>query len=105
MAQAVGVWAEQLGHRVQYLTYTGFEDLERERPRDIDVVFLSAFTQAAYLAYALASLYRSEGVVTVLGGPHARAYAADACRCFDYVVGLADKALIDDLLRECAPGA
>jgi hypothetical protein len=103
MPQAVGVWAEQLGHSVEYVIYTGFEDLRRELPREVDIVFVNAFTQAAYLAYAIANLYRGQGVVTVLGGPHARAYPEDAGDYFDYVIGLADQALIADLLADFAP--
>jgi len=103
MPQAVGVWAQELGCRVHYAVYTGFEDVERLLPPDIDVLFVSAFTPAAYLAYALAHLHRERGVVTVLGGPHARAYPADARRHFDYVVGFTDRTLIHDLLRDAAP--
>ena len=73
MPQAIAAWAEELGCEVQYDTYTGFEDLRRALPRDIDILFLSAFTPAAYLAYSTHNLYRRQGVVTVLGGPHARA--------------------------------
>ena len=103
MPQAVGVWAERLGHEVQYVIYTGFEDLQRELPRDIDIVFVNAFTQAAYLAYSISQLYRDRGVVTVLGGPHARAYPDDASEYFDYVIGLANEDLIAELLGDFAP--
>lgn len=99
MPQVVGVWAEELGCRVHYVTYTGFEDLDRELPDDIDVLFISAFTPAAYLAYSISNLYRKRGVVTVLGGPHARAYSEDALKYFDYVTGFTDKDLIRDLLK------
>lgn len=98
MPQVIGVWCEELGHHVSYATYTGREDLWREVPGDADVLFVCAFTQAAYLAYAVSSAFRARGVVTCLGGPHARSYSADACRHFDYVVGLADKDLVRDLL-------
>ena len=98
MPQALGVWAEELGHDVQYLTYTGVEDLTRELPQDIDILFLCSFTTAAYLAYSISNMYRKQGVVTVLGGPHARAYPTDAIRHFDFVLGFTDKRLIADLL-------
>jgi hypothetical protein len=42
-------------------------------------------------------------VVTVLGGPHARCYPEDAARYFDYVLGLTDRALIEELLSDLAP--
>jgi hypothetical protein len=102
MPQAVAVWAEEMGHKVHLVTYTGFEDLWRELPDDIDVVFVSAFTQAAFLAYSISNFFRRQNVITVLGGPHARAYAEDARDYFDYVVGFTDKTLIHDLLQDCS---
>jgi len=103
MPQVVAVWAEEMGHEVHLVTYTGFEDLQRELPNDIDVLFVCAFTQAAFLAYSISSLFRKKNVITVLGGPHARSYAEDARHYFDYVVGFADKPLIHDLLQDCSP--
>ncbi len=103
MPQVVAVWAEEMGHEVHLVTYTGFEDLQRELPNDIDVLFICAFTQAAFLAYSISNLFRKKNVITVLGGPHARAYAEDARHYFDYVVGFADKPLIHDLLQDCSP--
>jgi hypothetical protein len=103
MPQVVAVWIQQMGHEVYLVTYTGSEDLRRELPHDIDLVFICAFTHAAFLAYSLSNLFRQQNVVTVLGGPHARAYAEDAKNYFDYVIGLADKALIRDLLEDFSP--
>jgi hypothetical protein len=103
MPQAVAAWCEQDGHDVAFATYTGFEDLTQELPRDLDVVFISGFTQAAQLAYALSNLFRSRGAVTVLGGPHARAYPEDARRYFDYVLGFTDQGTIRDVLQDCSP--
>ncbi len=103
MPQVVAVWVEQMGHTVEYVTYTGLEDLREELPRDIDVLFICAFTQAAYLAYSISNYYRKQNVVTILGGPHARAYAEDAREHFDYVVGMADQTLIHDLLQDPSP--
>ncbi|MEN8161089.1 MAG: radical SAM protein [Myxococcota bacterium] len=102
MPQAVAAWAEALGHEVRYLSYTGREDLDAFG-EDVDLVFISAFTQAAYLAYALSNRLRGAGVVTALGGPHARAYAEDARLHFDYVLGLTDEVLVRDLLTDFAP--
>lgn len=102
MPQAIAVWAEELGCEVHYATYTGVEDLSRELPADLSVLFISAFTPAAYLAYGISNQARARGTVTVLGGPHARAYCADALNCFDYVAGFTDKALIRDLLMDPA---
>jgi hypothetical protein len=102
MPQVIGVWCEEAGHDVRFVCYTGREDLSRELPADTDILFVSAYTQAAQLAYALASRYRQQGVVTVLGGSHARCYPEDAARYFDYVLGFTDKALVRDVLRDCA---
>ena len=101
MPQVVGTWCEQAGHEVNFIAYTGFEDLQKEVAGDADLVFFSAFTQAALLTYALSSLYQKRGAVTVLGGPHARCYPQDASKYFDYVLGFTDKAVIDEVLQEC----
>lgn len=98
MPQAVAAWAAAEGHRVSYLAFIGHEDLESELPDDLDVLFVSGFSSAAYLAYAVARRFRQRGTVTVLGGPHARAYPHEAARFFDYVVETADAELVRDLL-------
>ena len=103
MPQAVAAWCEQDGHDVTFGTYTGSEDLAAVLPSDLDVVFVSAYTQAAQLAYALSNLFRSQGAVTVLGGPHARAYPEDARRYFDYVLGFTDHGTIREVLQDCSP--
>lgn len=100
MPQVVAVWAEQMGHEVHYMTFTGFEDLYHDLPNDIDILFISTFTQSAFFAYSISNIFRQKGVVTVLGGPHARAYAEDAKHHFDYVIGLTDKTLIQNLLGD-----
>ena len=103
MPQVVGVWCEAEGHDVTFVCYTGFEDLVRELPADVDLVFIGAFTEAALLAYSLSNLFRSRGAVTVLGGPHARCYPEDARRYFDYVLGFTDRTVVRDVLEDCAP--
>lgn len=102
MAQVIAVWCEELGHEVQFVCYTGLEDLARELPKDCDAVFISGFTQAAQLTYALSHFFRSQGAVTILGGPHARCYPEDAARYFDYVLGFTDRALVADVLQDCS---
>jgi hypothetical protein len=104
MAQAVAVWCEELGHEVHFLAYTGAQDILRSIDADVDVVFISAFTRSAQLAYALSSHFRSRGVITVLGGPHARCYPDDAVCYFDYAMGFTDRALIEEALVERTPG-
>jgi len=103
MPQVIGVWCEEAGHHVTYVCYTGGAELSEELPADTDLLFIGAFTRAAQLAYAISSLYRQQGVVTVLGGPHARCYPEDAARYFDYVLGFTDKAVIRDVLQDCSP--
>jgi hypothetical protein len=102
MPQVAAVWCEQEGHDVTFVCYTGSEDLIEEVPDNVDLVFISAFTEAAQLAYALSNLFRSRGAVTALGGPHARCYPQDALKYFDYVLGFTDKTVIDDILRDCS---
>ena len=103
MPQVLAVWCEELGHTVRYLCYTGFEDLTAELVGTTDLLFIGAFSRSAQTAYAISNLFRSRGAITVLGGPHARCYPQDAVHYFDYVLGLTDKSLIDDVIRDCAP--
>ncbi len=100
MPQVAAAWCEEEGHDVSYICYTGFEDLIKELPDKFDMVFISAFTQTAQLAYSLSNLLRSKGSITVLGGPHARCYPQDAQKYFDYVLGFTDKIVIRDVLQD-----
>ncbi len=102
MPQVVATWCEEQGHNVTLVTYTGRENLIEDLPAGVDFVFISSFTEAALLSYALSNLFRSRGAVTALGGPHARCYPQDAQKYFDYVLGFTDKALIHEALRDCA---
>jgi hypothetical protein len=102
MPQVIGVWCEQEGHDVTFICYTGFENLVDELPKDTDLVFIGAFTQSAQLAYALSNLLRSRGMVTAIGGPHARCYPQDAQKYFDYVLGFTDKEVIKQVLYDCS---
>jgi len=102
MPQVLGVWCEQEGHEVTFVCYTGFENLVEELPRNVDLVFIGAFTQSAQLAYALSALFRKNGAITVLGGPHARCYPQDAQKYFDYVLGFTDKNVIREVLYDCS---
>ena len=101
MPQVVATWCEQSGHEVKMICYTGLENLPKELPKDVDLVFICSFTQAAMLAYSLSNYFRSQGAVTVLGGPHARCYPDDAVKYFDYVLGFTHKSNIDTILDNC----
>lgn len=101
MPQVIAVWCKRAGHDVSLLCYTGFENLDEELPNNLDIVFIGAFTEAALVAYALSNQFQSKGVVTVLGGPHARCYPQDATKYFDYVLGFTDEDIINDLLADC----
>jgi len=99
MPQVVATWCEEEGHDVKMICYTGREDLRKELPQEVDLVFISSFTHAALLAYSLSNYFRSLGAVTVLGGPHARCYPDDAVKYFDYVVGFTHKSTITEILN------
>jgi radical SAM superfamily enzyme YgiQ (UPF0313 family) len=100
MPQAVSHWSRELGHETFYATYWGQADPKSLLPNDLDVVFLSAYTSASALASALARLYRREGTLTVLGGPHAKGFPEDAIRFFDVVVQECDRTLVRELLAD-----
>jgi len=102
MPQVIAVWCEEQGHDVTLVCYTGFENLVEQLPANVDVVFIGAFSEAAQLAYALSNQFQTNGAVTVLGGPHARCYPHDAQKYFDYVLGFTNKAVICDVLNDCA---
>lgn len=102
MPQVIATWCEQEGHEVCFLPYTGFEDFEKEIPKDADMVFISSFSHTALLAYALSNRLRANGAITVLGGPHARCYPQDALKYFDYVFGFTKKELLRDVLQDCS---
>ncbi|HWM90037.1 MAG TPA: radical SAM protein [Thermoanaerobaculia bacterium] len=106
MPQVVAVWSQQLGHEVHYATYYGQSPPDDLLPKELDVVFLSTYTQASALAYSLARLHRGRGALTVLGGPHATSFPTDSLRFFDLVVHDCDKALIAGILRgDFEPGS
>lgn len=96
--QAISVWCRRLGHETFYATYYGRGRPDRLLPADLDVVFISCYTQVSHLAYAVAKLYRRAGVRTVIGGPHAKAFPVDCLRFFDLVVRECDEALVADIL-------
>ena len=102
MPQVLAVWAEEAGHDVHFICYTGVENLGSELDVDLDILFISAFTRSAHIAYALSAMCQAKGIVTVLGGPHARCYPADAQNYFDYVLGITDRTLIEDVLDDCS---
>lgn len=101
MPTVIAYWCEQEGHEVKLVTFTGLEDISRELPQDVDLVFICSFTQAAQLAYAISNQMRQRNVITALGGPHARCYPEDARKYFDYVFGFTNKELLHEVLEEC----
>ena len=50
MPQVVAAWCQQAGHDVTYECYTGFEDLQKAVPDDVDLLFICTFTEAAQTA-------------------------------------------------------
>ena len=103
MPQAVAVWCEEAGHDVTFICYTGREEMPPKLSHKLDVVFIGAFTQASLLSYSLSNMFRDQGAVTVLGGPHARCYPEDARRYFDYVLGFTDRETIQSVLDDVQP--
>ena len=103
MPQVIALWCEDEGHEVTFVCYTGFEDINTLLPQDVDLVFIGAFSQSAQLAYALSNRFRSEGALTVLGGPHARCYPQDAQKYFDYVLGFTDQEVVRTVLEDMSP--
>ena len=103
MPQILAAWCRQAGHEVDYAIFTGPQRLGTLLAGDPDVVFISSFTYTAQLAYALSHYFRSRGSITVLGGPHARSYQEDALLHFDYVLGLTDKTLVEEVLEDLGP--
>lgn len=101
MPQVIATWCEEEHHDVKMICYTGQEDLRKELPQEVDLVFISSFTHAALLAYSLSNYFRSKGAVTVLGGPHARCYPDDSVKYFDYVLGFTNKLIIAEVLNNC----
>lgn len=101
--QVIAVWCEAEGHDVEYVCYTGTEDLLRILPDEVNLLFVCAFIEAAQLVYALSHYYRSKGVMTVIGDLHARCYPEDAQQYFDYVLGFTDRDLMRDVLVDAFP--
>lgn len=104
MPQIISCWCRELNHTVFYRTYFGQEDPKKLLPNDLDVVFISTYTQGSTLAYALAKLYRTGKTLTVIGGPHAKQFPADCLRFFDIVVRNCNKNLIADVLKDKPQG-
>ena len=104
--QAISVWCRRLGHDPFYAVYYGAGDARRLLPPDLDVLFVSCYTQVSPIAYAVGLLYREAGTRTVIGGPHARAFPTDCLRFFDVVVKECDQELIADILSgQADPGS
>ena len=106
MPQAVSAWCRRLGHDVCYAAYFGCHAPEKLMPDDLDVIFISCFSRGSGLAYALAELFKRKtpGILTVLGGPHAKQFPRDAIRFFDVVVKECDFRLIQEILIDFPRG-
>jgi hypothetical protein len=98
MAQTIAAWCRRRGHSVSYVTYYGQTRPDSLVPADCDFIFVSAYTEASALCYALARIFKRRGATTVLGGPHARAFPRDAIRFFDLVVIDCDEVTIGDIV-------
>jgi hypothetical protein len=103
MPQVLAAWCEEAGHEVTFVCFTGLENLVEELPEDIDLLFVGAFSQGAQLAYSISEMFRQRGVVTCVGGPHARCYPQDCQLYFDYVLGFTDRSVLENVLEDCQP--
>lgn len=97
--QALSVWCRNMGHNVYYTTWYGIGEPLKAFPDDLHIVFIATHTRTASLAYALAKLFKQKGLITVIGGPHAKSFPHDCLRYFDLVVLECDELLLSDLLR------
>lgn len=106
MSQVVSVWCRRMGHKVHYATWYGIGRPEKRLPQDLDIVFISCFSRGSGLAYALATLFKlkNPGILTVLGGPHAKQFSQDAIRFFDVVVQDCDETLIREIITDFPKG-
>lgn len=102
-AQSVACWAEELGHRVRYISFTGNENINEILNQEFDVLFISSYTFSIYIAIAISAHYRKKGTITALGGPHARGFSKESIPYFDYIFGFCDKQLIDEFLSTSHP--
>lgn len=100
MPQVLAVWCEAEGHEVFLAYQNSYQTMTDPLPEKLDVVFISSFTQSAQVAYALSNVFRTNGAVTVIGGPHARSYPEDAAKYFDYVLGFTDRQVVSDVLQD-----
>jgi hypothetical protein len=97
--QVISVWCRRMGHTTFYTTYYGWGDPMARLARELDFLFVSAPTNLAPLAYALCKAYQKLGVITIIGGPHAKSFPFDCQRYFDYVVLDCDQTLITGILK------
>jgi hypothetical protein len=98
MPQVIAAWCRRQGHLTYYATYFGQRSPETLLPNDLDLIFVSAFTEASGLAYALAKIFRARGARTVIGGPHAHSFPLDAAQFFDVVVTDCDESLVKEII-------
>lgn len=101
MPQSVAAWCRRLGHDVDYRTFYGQSDVEELIAADIDVLFVSAYTETSLAAYAVAALTarRSARARTVIGGPHAKSFPEDCLQFYDVVVKSCNRDTIADILN------
>lgn len=103
MVQTISVWCRQMGHQVFYVPYIGVGVPEKYLPGDLDVLFISAHTYLAPLAYAMGKIYRNKGVRTIFGGAHAKSFPLDSRLFFDVTVLECDRNLIAAILKDEIP--
>ncbi len=103
MPQVAAAWCRRRGHQVRYETCFGQAPPDQLIDPDSDIVFISSYTKASALAYALAKVIKRRGARTVLAGPHASSFPADAARFADYVVVSCTEEQVIDLVEDRLP--
>jgi radical SAM superfamily enzyme YgiQ (UPF0313 family) len=90
-------------HEVRYIEMPEFS-AATPVPEGLDLVAISTYSAQIFEAYALADRYRSLGVPTVIGGPHATALPDEAAEhCSAVVIGEGE-ACWNDVVRDAAAG-
>ncbi len=103
MPQVAAAWCRRRGHEVRYETCVGQAPPDQLIYPESDIVFISSYTKASALAYALAKVIKRRGARTVLAGPHAASFPQDAARFADYVVVSCTQEQIIDLVEDRLP--
>ncbi len=80
------------------------ENFRKFKYKEADLVGITALTAQSYRAYEIASVYRKEGIPTVLGGIHANMLPEEASNYVDTVVTGEAETIWPDVIRDFEQG-